>query len=107
MIHSHFHEIDGNYKYRENFWCVFSKANKLIGLTTYGITYKSLDTTLDKLNSKGCKIIVCTCLSSGDTVELIENKPGYVSKFIRLDAISNNGGFGSASNLLDEINRNT
>ncbi len=84
MIQSGFNEIGGNFGKHVNFWSVLIKNGKKTGVTTYGDTVKSLTTKLDLLNRMGCEVIVCTSLIWGQTIDLIENKPGFKHEYFYL-----------------------
>lgn len=77
MNMSGFNDIEGNFGKFKDFWCVFEKGGKKIGITSLGDSYSVLSHKLDILNQAGCEVIVCACRTSGQTIELLEEKLAF------------------------------
>jgi hypothetical protein len=122
MISNGFILREGNFLEKENqkrgrdFWQIFEKSNKKIGVVSSGDLYKIVRQQLDSLNQNHqCDIALCTCRSfdrsksKPGTVAAIMETPGFEEPFIwkeraLYDEKRNEENHASAKELMKRLN---
>jgi hypothetical protein len=65
----------------KDFYVIFEKAGKRIGLTSYGDTRDAINNLLSYFIQQGCSILLCACHTKGYTLQAVENFTGFTKQY--------------------------